>query len=512
MLPATLVFAHPTAAALTEAILERLIDQPIELLPGPIAAPARREVPAAALASVSLETAVPASFGQERLWFLQQLHAWSHAYHELLSVQLTGRLDLEALGDALAWLLRRHEPLRTALVSQEGQLVQQVQPAGAPLLVVRDLQTLSGPPQQQAVQQWTRELLRKPFDLQRGRVMRTELGCLQPDLHVLVLAIHHIAIDGWSIQILLKELAAAYRSFASQGVEPPPAEVQPLTVRYSDYARWERSAAICAQREAALAWWRDTLRGAVNLNLPTDRAPATMVRSDAGGRVRVVFDGALTAELRALAQAHGVTPFMLLLAIWQTQLCRYTAQTDVVVGTVVANRPRSEFEPLVGFFVNTLALRTDLSGDPTFEELLRRVKQVTLDAFAHELAPFEQVVAGGPAASSGARTLQVLLVVQSAKELELVFGPELSAHATALETEASKFDLLLDLTVGGEAITGHVEYSQDLFERATIERLVGHLLRLAADVVASPSKRLSELEILTQTEREQLMAWASYGT
>ncbi len=449
-------------------------------------------------------TPLPLSFAQERLWFLDQLEPGSPFYNIPAAVRLSGPIDAAALERAFQEIARRHRILRTAYTLAGGQPFQTADPRlGLPLRRI-DLSALPAEPREAEARRLAETEARRPFDLQRGPVFRTTLLCLSMEEHALLLTLHHIAADGWSMGILMRELAELYGAL----LEGRPSPLPELPVQYSDYTLWQRgrlSGEILGQE---LSWWRERLAGApALLELPTDR-PRPAVQTFRGGRVRMALPPALFEGLEALGRRQGATPFMSVLAAFDALLARYTGQEDLVVGSPVAGRPLAELEGLIGFFVNTLVLRTDLSGDPGFAEILERVRQAATAAYAHQDLPFEKLVAE----LTPARTLahaplfQILLALQNAPAESPRLG---AAQASPFATEAAtaKFDLTLTLSARGGRLAGSWLYNADLFDPATIARMAGHFERLVAAAVARPEAPLGSLTLLSEAERAQLMEW-----
>ena len=343
---------------------------------------------------------------------------------------------------------------------------------------------------------------RRPFDLQRDLMLRGLVVRLGPREQVLLLVMHHIASDGWSVGILLQEISDLYRAF-SHG-EPSP--LHPLPIQYADYAAWQRQRLQGEVFTRQLDYWTQQLAGApTSLELPTDH-PRPPVLSHRGAQVARLLPRALSQAVKALSRREQVTLFMTLAAAFQTLLHRHTGQDDLVVGTAIAGRPRVEIEPLIGFFVNTLVLRSDSSGDPPFRECLRRARATALGAYAHQELPFERLVeALRPERSlDRAPLVQVMFVLQDGNRPDLAL-PGLTVSRVDVDTETTKFDLSASLTDTADGLRVTLEYSTDLFEAATIERMLGHYERLLEGIVADPDQRLSELPLLTEAERRQLL-------
>ena len=333
-------------------------------------------------------TEAPVSFAQERLWFLHQLAPESVAYYRPANLRLTGPLDVSALEQSLNEIVRRHAVLRTSFPRINGRPLQRVAPA---LTLPLGFLDLSAYPQAEREDETVRIAaaeLRHLFDLEKGPLVRARLLRLAEQEHILLLTMHHIAFDGWSQDVLRQELASLYQAFSSG----QPSPLTDLPIQYTDFARWQRQWLTGKVLQHQLDFWRRQMAGApAVLNLPTDH-PRPVVMDDRGCRQTVVWDPSMSRALRELGRREGTTLFMTLLAAFQLLLSRYTGEEDVVVGCPIAGRNRTELEGLIGFFVNTLALRTDLSGNPTFQELLGRVRKVTLAAYDHQDLPFEKLV------------------------------------------------------------------------------------------------------------------------
>ncbi|MEW5929830.1 MAG: amino acid adenylation domain-containing protein, partial [Gemmatimonadota bacterium] len=449
----------------------------------------------------------PLSFAQQRLWFIHRLEPESPAYNMPFPLRLRGRLDAAALRRALAEIVRRHETLRTTFVAEEGEPVQRVRPAGPVRLPLADLSGL--PPERAEAEalRLAREEALRPFDLERGPLLRAALLRLDGAEHAALFTLHHVVGDGWSMEVLVRELAALYAAF-SRG-EPSP--LPELPVQYADFAVWQRAQLAGETLESQLRWWRERLAGAPPLlELPTDRPRSSAAGARGAHRPLVLPPGTVRA-LRGVAGREGATMFMTLLAAWQCLLARWSGQDDVVVGTPIAGRTRRELEPLIGFFVNTLVLRADLSGDPSFRALLGRVRDGVLGAFAHQELPFERLVEELAPERSLAHTplFQALFAYRSAAgaggALRL---PDLElAPLAGGGAEVAKFDLDLTLEEAGEELAGGLAYRAELFEAATAERMLGHFRALVEAVAAHPERPVSAVELLTEAERGQLARW-----
>ncbi|HVG11012.1 MAG TPA: amino acid adenylation domain-containing protein [Thermoanaerobaculia bacterium] len=450
----------------------------------------------------------PVSHAQERLWFLDRLEPGSAAYNIPAAVRWHGRLRVPVLLAALGEIVRRHESLRTTFTASEsGEALQVVSPASPPALPLIDLTAL-------AMELGTAESgrlagaeARAPFDLERGPLLRARLLRLQQGEeeteHVLLATLHHIVSDGWSQGLLIGELAALYGAFAAGRSSPLPE----LTLQYPDFAAWQRDWLRGEVLEAQLAYWRRQLAGAPSLlELPTDR-PRPALQGSGGGSVALDLPAGLEEAVAALSRQAGASPFMVLLAAFQALLGRVSGQEDVPVGTPVAGRTRVETEPLIGLFMNTLVLRTDLSGEPGFRELVGRVRETALEAFAHQDVPFEKLVEELRPQRNLAHSplFQVMLILQNAPTGVVPLG-DLSLSRLPVESGTAKLDLTLALAEG-QGLRAQLEYRTDLFDRTTVLRLLGHFEVLLRAAVADPGQRLSGLPLLAGPERQQLVEW-----
>ncbi|MCG1048400.1 non-ribosomal peptide synthetase [Mycetohabitans rhizoxinica] len=484
--PLATLFATPTLAAFAAA-LEAHLQQGTDAL--------------SEITPVSRKGSLPLSFAQQRLWFLAQLDGVSESYHTPLALHVRGPLDRAAWQQALDALFARHEALRSTFVSVEGQPQVRLLPAdtGVPLR----WHDLRGVPHAQAqLARLSHEAVHAPFDLAQGPLMRACGIQVADEEHVVLITQHHIVSDGWSIGVLARELSALYAASVGAQADPLP----PLAVQYPDYAAWQRQWLTGERLQAQSDYWRATLADApVLLELPTDR-PRPAQQSFAGAQAPVRIDAATTQALKRLSAEHGTTLFMTMLAAWSTVLARLSGQHDMVIGTPSANRNHPQIEPLIGFFVNTLALRMDLSGEPDTAELLARVRRPTLDAQAHQDLPFEQVVeiVQPPRRLNHTPLFQVMLAWQNNAPGEWRL-PGLAATPAELEYDAVKFDLELNLSEAGEEVVGSLGYATALFDRSTIERHVGYLQTMLRAMVARPQQPVATLELLSPAERQLLL-------
>ncbi|MET0396580.1 MAG: amino acid adenylation domain-containing protein [Longimicrobiaceae bacterium] len=450
---------------------------------------------------------LPLSFAQQRLWFIHQMDPDEVGYNMAFPTRLVGRLDPAVLERALGALAERHEPLRTVFLPAAGGAVQVVRPAGGVRLPVVDLAGLAPEARLPAALRLGEEDARSPFDLERGPVVRAALLRLAGEEHVLLLNMHHVASDGWSWGVLFRDLWALYAAFARGAPSP----LAPLPVQYADFAVWQRGWLAGGVLRRQLDWWRKRLAGAPPvLELPTDR-PRPAVVGSGGASVRFRLDADVSRGLRSLARREGATLYMVARAAADVLLARWSGQEDLVVGSPIANRTRVELDGLIGFFVNTLALRTDVSGDPTFAGLVGRVRETALGAYAHQDLPFERLVEEiAPERSlSHAPLLQVMFVLQNARGVAARPPEGLRAEPLALGTRAALFDLELELWDEGDELPGRARFRTDLFDAATIERMCGHFRTLLAAVCAAPGEPLSRLPMLPAEEARAVLAHGS---
>ncbi|HVJ91897.1 MAG TPA: amino acid adenylation domain-containing protein [Labilithrix sp.] len=443
----------------------------------------------------SRKAELPLSFAQQRMWFLDRFEQGSTSYNIPAAVRLSGPLDVQALAASLQEIVRRHEALRTTFPSSDGRVYQAINDTFALPLPVTEVQ-------ESEVRRLADEEAQKPFDLARGPLMRATLLRVAPQDHVLLLTMHHIVSDGWSMGVLIKEIGTLYEAFSTGRTSPLPE----LAIQYADYAAWQRQWLSGPVLDAQMDYWKRTLAGAPPaLELPTDR-PRPPMQTFAGSAVPLTLSRELSAGLVALSRREGVTLFMTLLAGFQALLSRYSGQDDIVVGSPIAARLSTETEGLIGLFVNTLALRTDVSADPTVRDLLGRVREVTLGAYAHQEVPFEKIVEELAPARDLSRTplFQAMLVLQNTRIPSLSLG-EVKLDVLENATTTAKFDLSLSLEQTAECLRGSLEYNTDLFDAATVERMLEHYRLLLEGMVADPARRVSEISLLTASEREKLL-------
>jgi amino acid adenylation domain-containing protein len=503
-IPLRAVFEAPRLSELA-ARIETARDFTSRIADIPALAPvARRDIP------------VPLSYAQERLWFLDQLEPENAAYNLPVPLLIRGEFCAESLEKSLNALIQRHEVLRTTFTVEDGIPRQIIAPRLCLALQITDLSGSSEEIQQHELQeQATQEVLR-PFVLDQGPLFRAIVWRLSEHEHLLLLTMHHSIADGWSTSILVDELNTLYRASVA-GVQ---ALLPALPIQYADYAIWQRQWLQGELLERQLSYWREQLKNAPTvLNLPTD-APRPTVHRYRGDSCFFALSSPLSQELQALSRRESVTIFMTLLAAFQTLLCRYCGQTDIVVGTPIAGRTHSETEGLIGLFINTLALRSDLSGDPSFRALLGRVREVCLEAYTHQDVPFGKVVeAVQPERSLSHHPLfQVMFLLQNAPIGVQFIAPatdetrSLHPYPLALGNPTTKFDLTVEFVEGAAGLHGTVEYNTDLFERETIERLIRHYQTLLEGVVDNPEQKLSSLPLLTRDELRFLADWNATAT
>lgn len=445
------------------------------------------------------------SFAQQRLWFLDQLEENRALYNVPRAFRLSGVLDVEALHRALNELVSRHEPFRTSFESVDGELRQIINYHAEIGLTQTNLSDFPGDEREARAKQLIRDEAGRPFDLARGPVIRAHLLRLSDDEHILLLTTHHIVSDAWSAGILFRELSELYDAFANE----QPSPLAPLSIQYADFAEWQRSWLQGDELERQLSYWRKKLDGVTGvLELPTDR-PRTAGQNSPGAHKFLTLSKSVSGGLAELSKREGVTQFMTLLAAFQILLWRYSNQDDIVVGSPIAGRNHEEIEDLIGFFVNTLVLRTDLSGDPTFRELLGRVKDTALAAYAHQDLPFEKLVEELQPERNLHRNplFQVMFQFHNVLPAPLQLSG-LTVNKVDTFTETAKFDLMLVAYEKDGALQCVIEYNTGLFTGATIERMLDHYASLLESVVANPDARIASLSLMSEAEqREVLVEW-----
>ena len=447
---------------------------------------------------------LPLSFAQLRLWFLDQFDPGSAAYNIPTAVRLSGPLGVAALEKAITEILRRHEVLRTSFTVVDDEPAQVISPAAPARVPITDLGALAPEEREAEIQRRTDAEAQRPFSLGEVPLLRVEVLRLAADDHVVLLTMHHIASDGWSMNILLKEMTALYDAFLHDRPSPLPE----LPIQYADYAMWQREHLSGEKLEEELGYWREHLEGApAVIELPTDR-PRPPMQSFSGSWLPLHLDPDLSQQVRRLCRQEKVTPFMFLLGLFGLLLYRYTGQEDIVIGTPIAGRQREETEPLIGFFLNNLALRLRMEPRESFRRLLAQVRETCLGAYAHQDVPFEKLVEElQPERNmSHSPLFQVMFILQTAAaEATAKADGGLQINHLMSDSGTSKFDLTLSLVEGREIIAGMMEYNKELYEAATIERAIGHYRRLVESVVADPDRSLHALPLLTVEEQDQIL-------
>jgi len=496
-LPLRSLFEAPTVAGLAAEVESALRAGPDGALP-----PLPPLVP---LTPAERASGVPLSWAQQRLWILDQLNMGSTAYNMPMAVRLGGGLDVSTLVASLGEIVRRHEALRTRFAwagNDGGNAVQVVRPFAGFLLPRVDLTALPATARRPESLRLARAEAALPFDLAGGALQRLTLLNLDAEEHVLLVTMHHVISDGWSMGVLMREMSALYGAFRA-GLPSPLPE---LPVQYADFSAWQRGWLQGEVLESQLAWWRRTLAGVPVLELPTDR-PRRALETHAGSLRSFVLPPEVGAAHAALCRAEGVTPFMSLLAAWSVLLRTYAGgQTDIVIGTPVANRGRVEIEGLIGFFVNTLVLRTRLDEPDSGRDIVRRARETALGAFAHQDIPFQKLVEELQPARSLQRSpfFQVFFILQNAGGNAAVPLPGVEVEVLALEATTAKLELTLSLAEGPEGIQASMEYNTDLYDAATVDRLLRHFAALAAGLAASPDLPAADLLMLSAAERQQI--------
>ncbi|MTJ18651.1 non-ribosomal peptide synthetase [Dolichospermum sp. UHCC 0299] len=494
-LPLRSLFAAPTVAQLSPHI-QRLQQQELELTSPPILP--RDE-----------NAELPLSYAQQRLWFLDQLQPNSSLYNIPIALRLVGTLNQAALAQSLEEIIHRHEALRTNFITVDGTPRQVIQTATNWTVSVVNFRHLSTSAQEIAAQQLAQKQAIQSFDLASEVLIRVTLVVLSETEHLLNVCMHHIVSDGWSMGVFVAELAALYNAYSIGLPSLPDATRIPLTplpIQYADFAIWQRNWLVGDVLQSQLNYWQQQLKDApALLVLPTDR-PRPAVQTFVGAYQDFALSVELTQGLMQLSQQQDCTLFMTLLAAFDTLLYRYTGTEDILVGTPIANRDRSEIEGLIGFFVNTLVMRSNLSENPSFAELLTRVRSMALSAYAHQNLPLEMLVEALQPERDLSHTplFQVMFALQNPylSEVEL---SGLSISSLPIEGATAKFDLTLAMENTGNGLIGVWEYNTDLFDASTIERMTGHFLTLLSSIVANPLEQISQLPLLTEPEKQQLL-------
>ncbi|MGE0862777.1 MAG: non-ribosomal peptide synthase/polyketide synthase, partial [Vicinamibacterales bacterium] len=447
----------------------------------------------------------PLSFAQERLWFLAQLEPDNPFYNSPLAIRIRGPLDCQALGGALQDIVNRHDVLRTAFLAEGGRPRQVVRDVAPIVLSQETIDQALATDIESVIHDRARREAATPFDLAHPPLMRAVLLALKDDDHVLLLTMHHIVTDGWSLGVMTRELAHFYRTRLGE-----PSFIVPLAVQYADFAAWQRRRLAGERYQQHLEYWRRQLAGAPpTLSLPADRVrPA--VQQFRGGSVRFTIDGATCDGLHRVARERNATLFMTLLSAFATLLYRYSGQHDIVIGSPIANRQHQDLEQLLGFFVNTLALRVDLSGSPRFIDLLDRVQRLTLDGYAHQDLPFEKLVDELQPERDLSRSplFQVMFALQNAP-MDAADVSGLQFSSIHVERRAALFDLVLDMWETPAGLTGVLEYNRDLFDHSTAERMTRHLQTLVKAIVGDAATTVDAAVIVDEAEQRELVAFSN---
>jgi amino acid adenylation domain-containing protein len=483
------LFASPTIAGLAAIVGEKLRDRKLQSPP---------------LRQIGRSGRLPLSFAQQRLWFIDRLESGSPFYNIPVAVRLSGKLDVAVLQKCVDEIVRRHEVLRTSFLEVEREPLQVIAPELIVSISISDLSPLSRDEKEAQVGRLANEDVRRPFNLKQAPLLRLNLFRLAPEEHVLLAIMHHIISDGWSLGVFVRELTELYAAFSAGKSSSLP----DLEIQYADYTVWQREWLSGEVLHDQLAYWQEQLAGAPpELALPTDHKYPQRPTYQ-GRKLATSLSPSLTANIRVLAANEGVTLFMAMLAAWKVLLCHYARQFDVVVGTAIAGRNHNEIEPLIGFFVNTLPLRTDLSGDPGVRELLRRVREVCLGAYAHQDLPFEKLVEKLQPRRDSVRSpvVQVMFILENAPLPELRLS-ELKVAPVAVDSASAKFELALLAYEDGDSISCNFEYNTALFEEKTISRMARNYEAVLEQMTAQPTLHLSTLDqALSEREQSEMLA------
>jgi len=459
-------------------------------------------VPSSSIPMQPRDQGLPLSFPQQRLWFLQQLEGPSATYNVAAAIRLKGELNIEALRRTIETIVGRHEILRTVFIEERGQAVQRIARAGNWLLPVEDISQLALDERERVRKLRVREAAQTPFDIAQGPLMRTSLLRTGGSEHILLTTMHHIISDGWSVRVLLREITAIYSAFCRNEDSPLP----PLSIQYADFATWQRHYFDDKRLAPQLDYWRHQLAGGEVLELPTDH-PRPPQMSYRGSYYQFSLPKPLLDGLNRLSQQQGATLFMTLLAAFQALLHRYSGQNDICVGSPIANRTRADIEPLIGLFVNSLALRSQIDAQQPFVELLKRLQKTTLDAYANQDVPFERLVdvMGVARDTSHAPLFQVFFSLTNGEAERNLTLDNLAAEFLPADIDSAKFDLSLLATEYRDRLVCQLEYASDLFDRDTIVRMGLHFSELVAGIIANPMNRIGRLPLLDRDEQRQLL-------
>ncbi|WP_147206404.1 non-ribosomal peptide synthetase, partial [Segetibacter aerophilus] len=442
---------------------------------------------------------IPLSFSQERLWFLDRLEG-SVQYHLPAVLSLKGNLNNQALAEVFKTIVNRHEVLRTVFVEKDGQVYQQIKDIDQWSLSIKDGSEFKD--NDESLQRYVQQIISAPFNLSEDDMLRAELISLDKTSHILVVTLHHIASDGWSRSILVKELVELYDAYDKSIPNP----LAPLNIQYADFAIWQRNYLKEDILDKKISYWKEKLKGVEPLQLPSDftRPP---VQSTKGAVAGFKIEKELSIQLQQLSQQQGSTMFMTLLAAFEVLLYRHSGQSDICIGTPIAGRQQQELEGLIGFFVNTLALRNQLNEDGSFIELLQQVRATTLEAYEHQDLPFEKVVDAVMNQRDMSRSplFQVMFILQNAPDVPTLQLGDVELSSKGIDHNTSKFDLTFLALETKQGIQGTVEYCTDLYSQQTIERLIIHFKELLNSIVKSPKQKISLLPMLTSQEKHQLL-------
>jgi amino acid adenylation domain-containing protein len=492
VVPVADLFADVSIAELAKQILEQISDSVFV---------ASANISNNICAIERKHTLHPLSFGQQRLWFINQLQPGNSAYHIPIAIEIKGNLDVAILGSCINEIVNRHEILRTSFEIVNASPVQKIASAVTIALPKLDLRHLSDQEQHTEIQKLSLEEVQLPFDLGQPPLLRLKILHLGTDKSILLLTLHHIIADGWSIKILIRELSVLYQAFSTGKPSPLPE----LPIQYIDFAFWQRKSLQNEVIESHLAYWKYQLSTQPSvLELPTD-CPRQPVQTYRGAQQKFRLTKSLSNKIKQLSQKQGVTLFMTLLAAFNTLLYRYTGQDDIIVGSPIANRNNTQIESLIGCFVNTLVLRTNLDGSPSFQELIERVRKVAIDAYVHQDLPFEKLVELQPSRDLSYHPLfQVMFVLQDS-QLSNVNLPSLSWKTVELDSGTAKFDIFLSIIDSEEGLMGTLEYNSDLFNPDTVISMVEHFQTLLQAIVLHPDECISRLPLLTPAQRQTLL-------
>ena len=453
-------------------------------------------------AAIFRTNSYPLSYAQQRLWFLDQWESGSTAYLLPYAWRLKGNLNIHALKVSFEQLMERHEILRTRFSLKDDEPIQVISESASINIPIIDLSNQAEPQQTAAYQDYMQKEAAQPFDLQTSSQLRLRLLRLGPKDHVLLVTLHHIVTDGWSMQIFWRELSTLY-SAAQTGKA---ASLSPLPLQYGDFATWQRQQPQEERIQSQIHYWREQLKDLSPLSLPTD-FPRPPQQTHRGASLTFSIKPSVVQGLVALSKHQGATLFMTLLAAFKLLLFRYSGQDDIAVGLAITDRPKTELEDLIGFFVNTLVLRTIIPSSYNFKELLLNVRETCLEAYAHQDMPFEKLVEVLQTIRDPSRhpLIQTMFQVHHAEETLPLSLPGLAIESVDSTHRMAKFDLFMGLTIRDETITGNATFNNDLFDTRTMEQFGRHYQRVLEEVVRDPTQRLSQIPILNEAERRHLL-------